>query len=98
MSRKTINIPKYVFNLISYHTAAILKVTPGVAMTQYLRSTHSSPVWGEALPLLWGKKTQLLRSLMTCSGVCKSQLPSVLVALNYFALRLSLPTEWIFTF
>lgn len=98
MSRKNITIPKYVFKLISYHTAVILKVTPGVAMTQYLRSTYSSPIWGETLPLLWGKKTQLLRSLMTCSGVCKSQLPSVLVALNYFVLRLSLPTEWIFTF
>lgn len=25
--------PKYVFKLISYHTAEVLKATPGVAMT-----------------------------------------------------------------
>lgn len=47
MSRKNITVPKYVFKLISYHTAVILKVTPGVAMTQYLRSTYSSSICGD---------------------------------------------------
>lgn len=76
--------PKYVFKLISYHTAEVLKATPGVAMTQCLRITYNSSLYGETLPLLWGRKTRLLRSLMTCSGVCKSQLPSVLVASELF--------------
>ena len=76
--------PKYVFKLISYHTAEVLKGTPGVATTQYLRSTYNSSLYGETLPLLWGRKTQLLRSLMTFQEYVNHSCPSVLVASEFF--------------
>ena len=76
--------PKYVFKLISYHTAEVLKGTPGVATTQYLRSTYNSSLYGETLPLLWGRKTQLLRSLMTVQEYVNHSCPSVLVASEFF--------------
>ena len=98
MSGKNMTTPKYVFKLISYHTAEVLKGTAGVATTQYLRSTYNSSLYGETLPLLWGRKTQLWRSLMTFQEYVNHSCQVSWLPLNSFALRLSLPTEWIFTF